>query len=141
MALEEIKTKERNIGQLKKDLLLLQNSKATSNDLKRNATSSNATIPTNNVTSKTTTTTTINPQLQNNNINTNINKNYNKLKLKQIVKLTPQQIKKNSKESNNNNNNNTKNIDSNSNCNENTKNITDEARHTNEISRKYLGNI
>ncbi|KAL9873185.1 PFTAIRE-interacting factor 1A isoform 2-T5 [Glossina fuscipes fuscipes] len=132
--LEEIKTKERNIGQLKKDLLLLQNSKATSNDLKRNATSSNATITTNNVTSKTTTTTTINPQLQSNNINTNINKNYNKLKLKQIVKLTPQQIKKNSKDSNNNINN-TKTIESNSNSNENAKDITDEAQHPIEISK------
>lgn len=71
--LEEIKTKERNIGQLKKDLQTLQNSKNTS----RNATTTNNL----NINTTTNKTTTLNlnkkPKNSNNNSNNNTNNSSN----------------------------------------------------------------
>ena len=62
LQLEEIKTKERNIGQLKKDLQILQNSKT----LSRNATTLNTTTTTTTTTNQTTNKTTIsNAKMQN----------------------------------------------------------------------------
>ncbi|XP_061399545.1 repetitive organellar protein [Musca vetustissima] len=69
--LEEIKTKERNIGQLKKDLQTLQNSKSFTS---RNATTNKSNISTNK-------TTTLNldkkPKISTNNCNSNNNNNNN----------------------------------------------------------------